>query len=98
MVQDKLVGLVQRDGAAVVNSNPESMELNCERYLSLMDKLIGESRYVQNNPPKFVPEEDKVIRHLLDILSPHSIENGGVLKIQHVSFIPVCHYPTICYR
>ena len=89
VVQDKLVGLVQRDNVAPVDNKSQSMELNSERYLSLMDKLISESRYVQNNPPKFVPEEDKIIKHLLDILSPHSIENGGVLKIQHVSFIPV---------
>ena len=35
------------------------LELDEERYVELLSKLIGESEHVQNNPPKFVPTEDK---------------------------------------
>jgi len=35
------------------------MELNKDRYLSLLEKLIGEAEFLQNNPPGFVPEEDR---------------------------------------
>jgi len=35
------------------------MELNKERYVALLKKLIGEVEFLQNNPPKFVPQEDK---------------------------------------
>ena len=27
------------------------------------------------------------MKHLLDVLKPHSIENGGPLKVEHVSFV-----------
>ena len=36
-------------------------ELNEERYVALLTKLIGESEHVQNNPPKFIPTEDKYV-------------------------------------
>jgi len=62
------------------------LELNEERYLALLEKLIGEAKFVQNQPPKLVPEEDRVIKHLLDLLQPHSVDNGGPLHIQHVHF------------
>lgn len=61
-------------------------ELNEERFISLLTKVIGESKHVQNYPPKFVPEEDKVIQHLLEVLTPHSKENGGPLDIKHIHF------------
>ena len=37
------------------------LELDCERYLELMKKLIGETESLQNNPPRFVPTEDKYV-------------------------------------
>ena len=33
--------------------------LDSERYVSLMEKLIGETEFLQDNPPKFVPQEDR---------------------------------------
>lgn len=33
--------------------------LNNERYVGLLEKLIGETEFLQDNPPKFVPQEDK---------------------------------------
>lgn len=35
------------------------LSLNKERFVSLLGKLIGESEHLQDNPPKFVPEEDR---------------------------------------
>ena len=35
------------------------LELNSERYLELLRKLIGEVECLQNNPPRFIPQEDK---------------------------------------
>ena len=29
------------------------------RYLKLLTNLIGETEHLQNNPPKFIPEEDR---------------------------------------
>ena len=34
-------------------------DLDRERYVSLLEKLIGEVEFLQNNPPKFVPQEDR---------------------------------------
>jgi len=32
---------------------------NEERYVKLLTNLIGESKFLQNNPPRHVPEEDR---------------------------------------
>ena len=37
------------------------LELNSERYVELLRKLIGETEYLQNNPPRLVPQEDRYI-------------------------------------
>ena len=37
------------------------LELNSERYVELLRKLIGETKYLQNNPPRFIPQEDRYI-------------------------------------
>ena len=36
-----------------------NLELNPERYVQLLEKLIGETEFLQNNPPRFVPKEDR---------------------------------------
>lgn len=66
----------------------ERLELNEDGFVALLDKLIGESEFVQNNPPKFVPKEDKIIEHLLTELAPYDKKNGGVLDIKHVFYKP----------
>ena len=33
--------------------------LKSDRYVALLEKLIGETEFLQDNPPKFVPQEDK---------------------------------------
>lgn len=32
---------------------------NEARYVKLLEKLIGETKHLQDNPPRFVPEEDR---------------------------------------
>ena len=64
------------------------LELDEEMFVALMEKVIGESEFVQNYPPKHVPEEDRVIRHCLEVLSPYATENGGPLTIKHVNYKP----------
>ncbi|KAL0553035.1 hypothetical protein IC582_006920 [Cucumis melo] len=64
-------------------------ELNKESFVSLLSKLIGEAEFVQNNPKEnLIPQEDKIVNHVLDVLNPYSTANGGPLLINHVSYAP----------
>lgn len=94
------------------------IKLNEERFLNLLEKLIGETEGLQNSPSQgitsasiffiflnvivlavflslnatgLVPQEDNASRHVLDILTPHSVENGGILHIE-VLMLPL-YYP-----
>ncbi|CAA6669695.1 unnamed protein product [Spirodela intermedia] len=63
--------------------------LDEEAFVSLLAKLIGEARHVQNNPPDLIPKEDRVVRHVLDVLLPYSTTPppgaaGGPLVVSHV--------------
>jgi len=76
---------------------------NEERYVKLLTNLIGETKNLQNNPPRHVPEEDRygtfishfktifvpyrAIKHLLEVLKPFTKENGGSLKVDHVTYV-----------
>ena len=35
------------------------LNLDRERYVSLLEKLIGGVEFLQNSPPKFIPQEDR---------------------------------------
>jgi acetylornithine deacetylase len=62
--------------------------LNEERFMSLLEKLIGESEFLQNSPPQgLIPCEDKASNHVLDVLSPFMVQNGGVLIVERVTFV-----------
>ncbi|XP_059442642.1 acetylornithine deacetylase [Corylus avellana] len=64
-------------------------DLNKDSFVSLLSKLIGEAKYVQNNPPELIPEEDRVVKHVLDALLPHSTTTGGgPLVVDHVTYHP----------
>ncbi|KAJ8754342.1 hypothetical protein K2173_002793 [Erythroxylum novogranatense] len=64
-------------------------DLDKESFVSLLRKVIGESKYVQNNPPELIPEEDRVVKHALDVLLPLSTTSGGgPLIVNHVSYFP----------
>jgi acetylornithine deacetylase len=63
-------------------------DLNKDNYVTLLSKLIGESKYVQNNPPELIPEEDRIVRHVLDVLLPYSTTTGGgPLIVNHVTYL-----------
>ncbi|KAL5985378.1 hypothetical protein ACLOJK_027362 [Asimina triloba] len=62
--------------------------LDRERFVNLLGKIIGEAKHVQNNPPELVPKEDRVARHVLDVLLPLSTSSGdGPLVVNHVSYV-----------
>ncbi|CAL0311616.1 unnamed protein product [Lupinus luteus] len=64
-------------------------DLNKDSFVPLLSKLIGESKYVQNNPPELIPEEDRVVNHVLDVLRPFSTATGGgPLILNHVTYFP----------
>lgn len=62
--------------------------LNEPRFLALLEKLIGESEFLQNSPQQgLIPKEDLAIKHIMDVLGPFSTEKGGPLVIEKVSFV-----------
>lgn len=62
--------------------------LNEARFLDLLEKLIGESEFLQNSPPQgLIPNEDRASDHVLKVLEPYMIKNGGVLEVERVSFV-----------
>ncbi|MEW5309948.1 MAG: hypothetical protein WDW38_001788 [Sanguina aurantia] len=71
----------------MAQSSVAALEMDEDKYLGLLSKLIGETKLLQNNPPDSIPVEDRAVRHVLDVLTPFSEENGGPLNIQHVSFV-----------
>lgn len=64
------------------------LELNEERFLGLLRNLIGEAEHLQNTGvgTAYVPQEDRAIKHVLETLAPHRVENGGVLEVEHVVY------------
>ena len=38
---------------------PLDIGFNEERYVKLLTNLIGETKLLQDNPPRFIPEEDR---------------------------------------
>nr|ABD65618.1 acetylornithine deacetylase, putative [Brassica oleracea] len=63
--------------------------LNKDSFVSLLSKLIGESKFVQNNPPELIPQEDRIVNHVLDSLRPYSTETGrGNLIVEYPGSVP----------
>ncbi|XXG77929.1 hypothetical protein AAC387_Pa08g1979 [Persea americana] len=63
-------------------------ELERDSFVSLLSKIIGEAKHVQNNPPDLIPKEDRVARHVLDALLPLSTSTGGgPLVVNHVTYV-----------
>ncbi|BBN18864.1 hypothetical protein MPTK1_8g06150 [Marchantia polymorpha subsp. ruderalis] len=65
----------------------EEMRMDENKFVTLLGNLIGEAKYLQNNPPDLIPKEDRAVQHVLHILEPFSVENGGPLKINHKSYV-----------
>jgi acetylornithine deacetylase len=65
----------------------KDLALDKEEYISLLGKLIGESKHLQNNPRQgLVPQEQLAANHVLDILRPYTTENGGPLMVQEIVY------------
>lgn len=62
--------------------------LNKDRFLKILSALIEQTPKLQNNPPKFVPQEDLAGRIVLEWLQPSTVERGGPLKVRHVAYKP----------
>eukprot|EP00750_Incisomonas_marina_P002172 INCI12129.1.p1 GENE.INCI12129.1~~INCI12129.1.p1 ORF type:complete len:483 (+),score=74.18 INCI12129.1:88-1449(+) len=59
-----------------------------EPFIELLRKLISESEHLQNNPAQgLVPQETRVVKHLLEVLAPYSTEAGGPLKVQALEYV-----------
>eukprot|EP01132_Coremiostelium_polycephalum_P008046 gene8046-9895_t len=71
----------------IKSENLKQIQLNEKRFIDLLTLLIGEAKHLQNNPPEFVPIEDKAGLHVLDALKPYTVENGGVLKVEHITYV-----------
>jgi len=66
----------------------KGVEMNEGRFLSLLEKLIGETEHLQNNPSQgLIPREDAASDHVLALLAPYTKENGGVLEVERVTFV-----------
>ncbi len=72
------------------------IELNTERFLALLEKFIGESQYVQNMPPQYIPQESRVINHILPLFEPHLAPNGPITL--QVSFSAAALGLGVCVR
>eukprot|EP00928_Gymnodinium_smaydae_P015281 TRINITY_DN15620_c0_g1_i2.p1 TRINITY_DN15620_c0_g1~~TRINITY_DN15620_c0_g1_i2.p1 ORF type:complete len:536 (-),score=128.78 TRINITY_DN15620_c0_g1_i2:206-1813(-) len=62
-------------------------ELDTKEFVELMRKLIGESKFLQNNPRLGItPEEKRAANHVLRELEPLSKAHGGPLIIEELEY------------
>jgi len=64
------------------------MNFNENRYIELLTKLIGKSKFVQNRPPSLIPQESKIGNHVEAAMTPYLEKNGGPLKMNRIEFVP----------
>ena len=64
----------------------DSLALNRERFVGILEKLVNEGEQLQNQPPQHVPREKIAADIILEALRPHTIENGGPLRTEYVEF------------
>lgn len=83
---------VSNRGAPTTMAHDEAMatlralKLDRKRFLELLEKLIGISEKLQDNPPHFVPQENLAIQHVMAAVDPFRVENGGRLHVEHVVY------------
>ena len=66
----------------------QNLSLDTEAYVDLLTKLIGETEWLQNSPPQgLIPNEDRASDHVMKILSPLTVENGGRLRMERISYV-----------
>ena len=60
-----------------------SIDLDEPGFIDLLSKLVGESEWLQNSPPQgLIPQEDKASNHVMELLEPYTIQNGGLLEME----------------
>eukprot|EP00904_Undaria_pinnatifida_P004372 jgi/Undpi1/13936/HiC_scaffold_9.g03587.m1 len=75
--------------ASDVQALLSSVEMNDDRFVALLTKLIDNVTTLQNNPSQgLVPKEDDASDHVLELLKPYTVENGGPLEVERVHFTP----------
>lgn len=67
----------------VAASQLPKLDINPDEYVKLLGELMSESEHVQNFPPEFVPQESRVVAHLLKWLKPYA----HVLQVEPVKFV-----------
>jgi hypothetical protein len=86
----------------------QPLQMNEERFLGLLEGLIGQVETLQNNPSQgLVPREDNASDLVLKVLEPFTKEKGGPLIVERVHFNPgrgnvIIKYPgtgdkTVCF-
>lgn len=77
------------------------IKMNEERFLKLLENLIGVTKNLQNNPAQgLIPKEDLASDFVLALLEPHTVEKGGPLQVERVSFVEgrgnvIIKYPSV---
>jgi len=70
----------------------DTWKLDRESFVELLGKLVGEGKFLQNWPSGgYIPEEDRAAEHILNILKPFSVEQGGPISVQHIHINPEKH-------
>jgi acetylornithine deacetylase len=78
-----------------------NLQMNSPRFMSLLEKLISVSEFLQNSPAQGLnPQEDLASNFVLEALEPYLKENGGVLEIQRIAFVEgrgnvIIRYPAV---
>jgi len=66
-----------------------SRDMDKAAFIELLRKLIGESKYLQNNPRLGIhPQEKRAAKIVMDLLGPYSTQNGGPLIIEELEYVP----------
>ena len=72
----------------------QNLEMNEERYLTLLSKLIGEAENLQNNPQQgLVPQEKLAADHVVALLEPYSKEQGKGIALFCTAFLAHTSFP-----
>ncbi|CAD6249886.1 unnamed protein product [Miscanthus lutarioriparius] len=61
--------------------------LDRDGFVGLLSNLIGETAHLQNDPPTYRPQEERVAQHVVDVLRPVSVDTGGgPLLVRKISY------------
>lgn len=65
-----------------------SRDLDKAAFVEILRKLIGQSKWLQNNPKLgCTPEETRAAKIVMEELAPYSKENGGPLVIEELEYV-----------